>query len=398
MGEVSLVKETEDRVIPPSDEVITIVDRTINDELKDAARKGKKRFAFDSALPPVKKAKATPSATLPHKMKNPKKVGIGSASAAMDAFVSESMTPSPNHEYQDESDSMQDGYSVSNPPLVQTDVVLNASASVHKACTYSATPGDASLVDDFYESQTIDYAKAKDASLRNLPNEDFLDQFNVNYARQACMSSELRLRYEHEIDQMERLEKKTCVVRLYGHVLELEAAVVVRVEELARLRVKNAELIGQVSDLETLLEARIKHGKIGRSLEKVESYDVDVKAKYLVAVKDLEDITFPQLEDLEALKDSPIELLMQLTVPAYYERGGSRVHGSWDCEIFLYDALAASRARFAYGSQPISSAPTVQALTVNASMTATSLILALSLLQVVLKAARDGSALTVVVS
>ncbi|GJY61681.1 hypothetical protein Tco_0462338 [Tanacetum coccineum] len=254
------------------------------------------------------------------------------------------------------------------------------------------------------------------AFLHNLPNEDFLDQFNVNYARQACMSFELRLRYKHKIDQMERLEKKNLCkgMRLYGHVLELEAVVVVRVEELARLRVKNAELIGQVSDLETLcyehealspyadsrgwLEARIEHGKTGRSLEKVESYDVEVKAKYLAAVKDLEDITFPQLEDLEALKDSPIELLMQLTVPAYYERGGSRVHGSWDCEIFLYDALAASRARFSYGSQPISLAPTVQALTVNASMTATSLISALSLLQVVLKAARDGSALTVVVS
>ncbi|GJY61680.1 hypothetical protein Tco_0462337 [Tanacetum coccineum] len=128
-GEVSLVKETEDRVIPPSDEVITIVDRTINDELKDAARKGKKRFAFDSALPPVKKAKATPSATLPHKMKNPKKVGTGSASAAMDAFVSESMTPSPNHEYQDESDSMQDG-DVGTQPTSQRFVILSSDSLI----------------------------------------------------------------------------------------------------------------------------------------------------------------------------------------------------------------------------------------------------------------------------
>ncbi|GKE32224.1 hypothetical protein Tco_1451546 [Tanacetum coccineum] len=52
----------------------------------------------------------------------------------------------------------------------------------------------------------------------------------------------------------------------------------------------------------------------------------------------------------------------------------------------------------AYGSQPISLALTVQALTVNASMTATSLISALSLLQVVPKAAGDSSALTVVMS
>ncbi|GJU88929.1 hypothetical protein Tco_1301352 [Tanacetum coccineum] len=94
-GEVSLLKETEDRVIPPLAE----------------------------------KAKTNPFATLPQKKKNPsngwktrvtlqrlvtlgtlqENIGYGSAVAVVDAFVSESATPSPNHEYKDESDFVQDG-------------------------------------------------------------------------------------------------------------------------------------------------------------------------------------------------------------------------------------------------------------------------------------------------
>ncbi|GKB97578.1 hypothetical protein Tco_0983715, partial [Tanacetum coccineum] len=81
---------------------------------------GKKRVAFDSSQPPVKKSKTAPSAGPPlQKKKNPstggktpaalqklvslgtlpEKIESGSASAAMDAFVSESVTPSPDHEY-----------------------------------------------------------------------------------------------------------------------------------------------------------------------------------------------------------------------------------------------------------------------------------------------------------
>ncbi|GJW82851.1 hypothetical protein Tco_0155996 [Tanacetum coccineum] len=83
---------------------------------RDAATgKGKKRVAFDSSQQPVKKSKTAPSMGPPlQKKKNPstggktpaalqklvslgtlpEKIGSGSASAAMDAFVSESVTPS----------------------------------------------------------------------------------------------------------------------------------------------------------------------------------------------------------------------------------------------------------------------------------------------------------------
>ncbi|GKG37187.1 hypothetical protein Tco_0447360, partial [Tanacetum coccineum] len=93
-----------------------------------------------------------------------------------------------------------------------------------------------------------------------------------------------------------------------------------------------------------------------------------VAAEYVIAVNELENVSFPLLDQLEALKDSPLELLMssltlegdhgeedltpefrklqlvsyQVTVSVYYEHGGSRDPRSISHEILLSNALAAS--------------------------------------------------------
>ncbi|GJV07787.1 hypothetical protein Tco_1345443 [Tanacetum coccineum] len=56
------------------------------------------------------------------------------------------------------------------------------------------------------------------------------------------------------------------------------------------------------------LEASIKHGKAGRSL--IDAYDCGVGAAYVGAVNEFENLSFTLLEQLEALKDSPHELIM----------------------------------------------------------------------------------------
>ncbi|GJV84506.1 WVD2-like protein 7 [Tanacetum coccineum] len=97
------------------------------------------------------------------------------------------------------------------------------------------------------------------------------------------------------------------------------------------------------------LVAEIKHAKAERTLGEVEAYDFRIEARYVAAVKELENVSLPLLDQLEALMDSPLELLMsstlkgshgeedstlefqrlkfvseQVTIPVYYERGGSR--------------------------------------------------------------------------
>ncbi|GJZ68836.1 hypothetical protein Tco_0632386 [Tanacetum coccineum] len=101
------------------------------------------------------------------------------------------------------------------------------------------------------------------------------------------------------------------------------------------------------------LVARVEHGKAGRKLSVVAAYDPGVKARYEEAVGELENISLPFLDHLESYKDVPLDRVMaslclesfpniedetpefcrlqhvleQVTVPIYYERGGSRVPG-----------------------------------------------------------------------
>ncbi|GJY21211.1 hypothetical protein Tco_0393777 [Tanacetum coccineum] len=88
--------ETDDLVIRPSGKIISLVDHNNHDEIEDVAKnKGKKkRVAFEGSLLPVKKSVLGEN------------LEIGSSTAAMDAFVSSSVTPSLAPEGEGESDSV----------------------------------------------------------------------------------------------------------------------------------------------------------------------------------------------------------------------------------------------------------------------------------------------------
>ncbi|GKF00322.1 hypothetical protein Tco_0023672 [Tanacetum coccineum] len=203
-------------------------------------------------------------------------IGSGSATRAMEDFVSSSATPTPVQDYEDESGpdvnirtcppsgrfiilstSSADTDTAASPQvippapsveaLVETrgssilDTVDLPSSSANEAGNLSATPSQSSLIDDFYESRTIDSATAHNiyapnwvvtnnaridnsttcrnfldhvtppgywAALRNQGDAGFLDAFNINFAQHICMASELRLRYEHEIMTREKFKRK----------------------------------------------------------------------------------------------------------------------------------------------------------------------------------------------
>ncbi|GJY60068.1 hypothetical protein Tco_0459960 [Tanacetum coccineum] len=42
------------------------------------------------------------------------------------------------------------------------------------------------------------------SKLRHLPNDDFLSQYNINFARQVAMGSQLRLRYKQEVKLLKK--------------------------------------------------------------------------------------------------------------------------------------------------------------------------------------------------
>ncbi|GJW07476.1 hypothetical protein Tco_1569899 [Tanacetum coccineum] len=105
------------------------------------------------------------------------------------------------------------------------------------------------------------------------------------------------------------------------------------------------------------------YGKACRSLTQIEAYDPKVKGNYVAAVSAFKNVSFPLLDELEGLKDSPLALIMsaltlkddhgdvnttrefrrfqpsldQVTVSIYFESG------SIDNEMLLSDAIPAIR-------------------------------------------------------
>nr|GEV88118.1 cytochrome P450 CYP82D47-like [Tanacetum cinerariifolium] len=273
-GEVPLLTEIADRVVNLSPQMIRLVTHTIADEINAHCGKNKRKIGSNAGLPPVKKARTggvvinEPAATTARKSpaiikKLINKANVDSRVAAyrLEEFVSSSVTFTLEHDYEDESVSNHDDNVVPCVPSMQTNTDIVGSEPVdethgssvprtevggpcvpeNETGTSSAVPDQGSPVDDFYDSQTIDYAAAQNiyvpnwdvtnnawmddhimcrnlvdrvpllgywASLRNLSDTDFLDRVNLNYAQHVCMVFELCLCYEHEITIREKFKKK----------------------------------------------------------------------------------------------------------------------------------------------------------------------------------------------
>nr|GEV38542.1 hypothetical protein [Tanacetum cinerariifolium] len=81
------------------------------------------------------------------------------------------------------------------------------------------------------------------------------------------------------------------------------------------------------------LEAGIIHGKAGRSLAQVEAYGPKVEGKYVAVVFEFKGVSFPLLDELESLRDSPIALIMFALTLKYDQ----------DRKMLLSDAIHAIR-------------------------------------------------------
>ncbi|GJZ25305.1 hypothetical protein Tco_0562764 [Tanacetum coccineum] len=115
------------------------------------------------------------------------------------------------------------------------------------------------------------------------------------------------------------------------------------------------------------LKYDIEHGKVGLELTAVEAYDPEADNKYVAALHNLKDLSYPLIDELEQLKDAPLDVIMaslylesdtgedapqsirdlrpsssQLKIPVYPEVRNPR--NPWACkdEILLGDAIAAN--------------------------------------------------------
>ncbi|GJR59566.1 hypothetical protein Tco_1501728 [Tanacetum coccineum] len=109
--------------------------------------------------------------------------------------------------------------------------------------------------------------------------------------------------------------------------------------------VVSAELANGMSEG---MQYGIEHGKAGRYLGDVEAYDPKANEKFVKALQDLKDLKYPIVDQLERLKDSPIDLIM---VSLHLESDTGEDAPQWilplgrEEEISLEDAIAANISR-----------------------------------------------------
>ncbi|GJZ53074.1 hypothetical protein Tco_0607959 [Tanacetum coccineum] len=112
-----------------------------------------------------------------------------------------------------------------------------------------------------------------------------------------------------------------------------------------------------------------QHGKAGLELTAVEAYDPEADSKYVAALHDLKDLNYPLIDELEQLKDAPLDVIMaslyldsdtgedapkfirdlcpnssQLKILVYPEVRSPRNPWAYKEEILLEDAIAANKS------------------------------------------------------
>nr|GEY03547.1 hypothetical protein [Tanacetum cinerariifolium] len=118
------------------------------------------------------------------------------------------------------------------------------------------------------------------------------------------------------------------------------------------------------------LKHGVEHGHAQLTIESLEAYDPEAKAKFVVALQSLKDLKYPLLDQLEGLKDAPMDVIMaalylksdtrgdalqfirdlhpsssQLAIPVYPEVRDPRNPWAYKEEIKLSDAITANISR-----------------------------------------------------
>nr|GEV20977.1 transposase (putative), gypsy type [Tanacetum cinerariifolium] len=114
----------------------------------------------------------------------------------------------------------------------------------------------------------------------------------------------------------------------------------------------------------------VEHGQAQLNVESIEVYDLEAKAKFVAALQALKDLKYHLVDQLEGLKDAPIDVIMaalylesdigddasqyirdlrpsssQLTIPVYSEVRDPRNPRAYKEEMTLADAIAANISR-----------------------------------------------------
>nr|GEW63351.1 hypothetical protein [Tanacetum cinerariifolium] len=94
-----------------------------------------------------------------------------------------------------------------------------------------------------------------------------------------------------------------------GHGLRLA---VMKYDESIELRQVFADVVsvGIAKGMSERLKYEVEHGKENLDLKAIEAYDPDADTKYIAALHALRDLKYPMVDQLESLKEAPIDVIM----------------------------------------------------------------------------------------
>nr|GEV22347.1 putative transposase (putative), gypsy type [Tanacetum cinerariifolium] len=181
--------------------------------------------------------------------------------------------------------------------------------------------------------------QARELEIRNL-EASLKAEENAKRAaegKSAGLSKELeRMRAQFSDLQDERVEQRCAEMdarldalsidfdeELYPHMLTAIAGrrwvigrglrlAVMKCGESLELRQAFADAVsaGNAKVLSEGLKHGLEHGQAQRSLESIEAYDPEAKAKFLDALLALKDLKYPLVDQLEGLRDAPMDVIM----------------------------------------------------------------------------------------
>nr|GEX67685.1 hypothetical protein [Tanacetum cinerariifolium] len=213
----------------------------------------------------------------------------------------------------------------------------------------------------------------------------------------VAMGSQLRLRFEQEAKllrksvaqvarQDKRIQARELEIKNLEALLEAETDIKKAAEdrsaglsqELEDMRARFIDLqafvdvvsVGVAKGMGEGIRHGVEHGQAQLSLESIKAYDPEAEAKYVAALQVLKDLKYPLVDQLEGLKDRPMDVIMaamylesdtgddtpqhirdlrpsssQLTIPVYPEVRDPMNPWAYKEEMLLVDAIAANISR-----------------------------------------------------
>ncbi|GKC26760.1 hypothetical protein Tco_1034054, partial [Tanacetum coccineum] len=174
----------------------------------------------------------------------------------------------------------------------------------------------------------VDMKKATEA--KNLELAEELESLRAKFSDLQAAFEEFKRYEDDKVEQRyaemdARLDKLSIDLdeELYPHMLTAIAGrrlligyglrlPILKCAESPEVRQAFADIVsaGLANGMSEGLQYGIEYGKTGRDLGDFEAYDPEANNKFVKALQDLRDLEYPIVDQLERLKDSPIDLIM----------------------------------------------------------------------------------------